>query len=182
MMITVYRPPYRDEYWYGWVTELAEQNIGSGFERMFLYLFLEIFFPFASIRNADGKFSPKLLRADYVTGIADNLEYLRLSGFSVPDVDTFIRYHTCFSVLGIAKTFGHQAEAVETMIRSKNYDKWDLPRLKCRVHELRYCPVCSENDRKDRDPYFRTWHQIPGIKVCAEHGGPMHFASSLEIT
>lgn len=36
------------------------------------------------------------------------------------------------------------------------------------VDHLRHCPMCDAGI-----PYVRTWHCIPGVTVCAEHGVPL---------
>lgn len=39
---------------------------------------------------------------------------------------------------------------------------------------LRYCPTCSELDIKEHgETYWHRKHQLPGMLVCTEHGGPL---------
>lgn len=173
MRITTYRPPYRDEFWYGWLLDLADTNMDSRYIATNVMKFTARYFPYSGVVLENGKFARQELWLDCIRGLSDNIRNLKEQGYVVPDTDDFIRYHTVLAVTGIAKPAGIQAKYMEAVIRVRTRDKWDLTATDAEVKSLKICPECVKEDLKDRTPYLRTWHQIQGVTVCAEHGIPL---------
>lgn len=140
MVIPIYESPHKDEHILGWLMRLAGMN------GMKMGGFLELYFPKIRWEHS----------ADTVGNLWDN-------GFEDPL--RLMRDNTLYCVLFPFLTEGEQAKTVERFLHGGNLHFYKT------VTEMRFCPECLREDQEvGKEPYYRVWHQLKEIDVCARHG------------
>lgn len=163
--LAVYRPPFSDELLYGWLSSLAAGNYihVHGIQKI-----VHLLFPYSKKPEHRDTISRDPVRMDFMRGLSENVKYIRAIGHAVPDADALLARNTPLVALGIAKTSGEQARYIHTACASVNGDWYDMPSLPQTVDHLAACPECLKESR-----HLRTWHHLPGVKVCAVHSVPL---------
>lgn len=169
MKITIYRKPYRDELLFSWIMDLAEQNLGSDYFCTYLQTFLYHFFPKENQQYRNGGLKKERPRLDCLVGMTESIRYIKEQGYEMPDLIDLMCNQTPVVAMGIARKSGYQAKYIETFIRPIRKDKWDMPTFPYEGKTLKFCEACVKEDDLTMAPYFRTWHNIPGVTVCAVH-------------
>jgi len=110
-----------------------------------------------------------------IVELPGNLNYLVsiLPPGSRYDVECFIRDHTLFPLYELFLP----EERVKTIRNGMGIDRIHGSHLRVGAAAgikankyLMYCPLCVEEDRDNYgECYWHREHQVPGIKVCAEH-------------
>lgn len=83
------------------------------------------------------------------------------------------RFYLDRSIYGAAAPFmthGQQMLMVNEAFRTQNNLSGLIPKQNSTITELKYCPVCAEEDKKKGIRYYRRKHNLPGINVCPVHG------------
>lgn len=163
MVLTCYRPPFHDELLYGWLQALAEYNYPMdplGTQRVVDRLFA------AGKEPANrGVVSKEPIRKDFLMGIDASVRSLQAQGYVAPDTADIITYNTPLVVLGIVQSKGDQARFIHTAVSTVTGGTLDMPDLPKQINKIQLCPICMRNE-----PYIRTWHNLPGVESCADHG------------
>ena len=88
-------------------------------------------------------------------------------------METVIMKHTMFPYYGRFLPIERRAQAFHALLnRQNNYrDFLYMPTRKDhRPRNLRYCPVCAEDDRKRfGETYWHRLHQMIGVNICGKH-------------
>ena len=146
-----YAPIYMDEAVLGWLTRLRKENIASETYRLQKYVD-EMFAP-----NKD---SHLWVRATSPMGLELMWDRFQKMGCDMPDMITLLRKHTSFGVSSSLN--GSSSNAY----RSRAYINNDPSIIVNEGSYLKLCPKC--------EIYYHTWHQFPGVKMCAVHGVPLY--------
>ena len=164
-MIPVCVKPFEDELLYGWLMRLARIN-GEKSVLKLREKYLE--------RRADAS-APLLQASKDRPDIVPDLERICREHESIkcfPDTETIIRKMTPLYALYPFMRYGYQARWVHFILRPDS-ESGIRPgnSLKPLFEDLRICPDCVREDMEAYGfPYLRTWHHIPGVRVCARHG------------
>lgn len=165
--LTAYRPPFEDELLYGWMSSLASANYISDIHG--IQSIVNTLFPYSKRPEHRETVFKDPIRVDFIKGLSENVKNIRALGYRIPDVDEILAYHTPIVTLGIAKNTGEQARYIHTACASVSGDIFDMPKVPQMMEGIRICPACLKEER-----YIRTWHQFPGVTVCARHGTSLH--------
>lgn len=155
MIIPILLEAKRDELAYGWLLRLVYANGYDSVYRFFCRYFSAV--PHYGIRASIP------MRMDYIPNW--ELVQERFSGMKLfPDTETYLRYMTPYVATLPFYRYGYQAIRLLSMLRPDRVKAYS-PGAQWKVKELRYCPECMKEEI-----YFRTWHQLAGVKACAKHG------------
>lgn len=165
MDLVCYRPPYPDELLYGWLKDLARQNYPldtKGIQRVLNYVFPYRYPP--EKRGFLGR-EPRPLRMDYVKGLDRGIRQLQQKGYQIADPEDIVTYNTPLVAISVALNKGDQTRCIHTAMAEVTGGPFDMPTIHMSITTIRICPCCM----RER-PYIRTWHNLPGVEVCAVHG------------
>lgn len=155
-MIANYVSILEDEYWYGWLLRLSRANALSPD-----IVYSEFLTGQHSYDN-----HKRRIPLNYPLGICRSADPL-ING---PDIALFLKRHTIYGVMNMMRNAGKGAAAIHSILWDSN-DNLSLPVRYNDVQALYFCPQCYMEDvEAGRQPYYRTWHHIPGCIVCALHG------------
>lgn len=89
-------------------------------------------------------------------------------------VDSLIDDHTLLPFYGAFLEAGQLADVRSKMcqqVKGGIYPRsWAIARPVSLPHSLRFCPVCSQQDREEKGEfYWHRLHQVPGVEVCPTH-------------
>ena len=165
MDLVCYRPPYPDELLCGWILDLAQLNYPMdprGIQRVLNFAFP---FRYPPPKRGSLKREAQPLRTDYIKGIDRGVRQLQLKGYQIADPEQIITYNTPLTALSITQDRGDQARCIHTAMAEGTGGPFDMPALHLSIAKVRACPCCMQEN-----PYIRTWHNLPGVEVCAVHG------------
>ena len=149
-------PFYEDEYWYGWLLRLSRANALSP----------DIVYSEFLTGQHLYEHSKRRLPLNYPLGICRSRDSL-IQG---ADIALFLKRHTIYAVMNIMRQAGKGAATIHSILWDSN-DDLSLPVRYNDIQALYFCPSCYMGDvEAGRQPYYRTWHHIPGCTVCAVHG------------
>lgn len=166
ILMPQFRAPYDDEYLQGWILSLAYFNMNGSEIYRYSDFIREYFFPEKEKREKEGKKGKN--RREAVRGLDAVSRRFPYEGF--PNQDQIISNMTAIPVIGISRTYELTAEYIQYMLRAKDGTFFDDMWHYNSVRPCFVCESCMEEDREEgREPYFRTWHHLPGVRVCAKH-------------
>ena len=155
-MIAQFPSFYPDELVY---SLLARYYVQSGYMR---YTFV-----------AEDLFQSKIVRPDIEFVNQYTPAALQMLTKNMP-LEQVIEKHTMFPYYGRFLFKERRNKAFEALVHMQgNYHNLlPMPKRKNGTDRfLRYCPVCTENDRKQYgETYWHRLHQLQGIKICPLHG------------
>lgn len=155
MIIPILLEAKRDELAYGWLLRLAYAN---GYDSVYRF-----FCRYFSAVPHYGNRASIPLRMDYIPNwelVQDRFSEMKL----FPDTISMLRYMTPYFTTLPFYRYGYQAIRLLSMLRPESVRMYS-PVTVWEVKELRYCPKCMKEE-----PYFKTWHQLAGVRACAKHG------------
>lgn len=152
--------PYDDELLESWIKRLTDAN-GLTINLMRAELFNEHIDK--SVRS--GRYDVYYL---------EGLYWKEKTVDDFPAADKLLLQHTTIPfMVGTSINVMETAAAVQSVLYNCGDGLYDL----CWPHKIlprRFCPECvKEDEALGKAFYLKTWHQIPGIRVCAKHGTPL---------
>lgn len=167
MIMPVIVRAMEDELLYGWLSRLALENgytSLTNFGKRFL-----------TERNAVQPAEPASFypRVDFLRDL-DRIctEYEEIPYF--PQADEMLRKMTPLYSVFPFLTYGNQAHWMEFILRGKDNVLTGVGSRGIMIPEFLSCPVCRQQDRERYGfSYLRTWHHLPGVRMCAVHCVPL---------
>ena len=156
VMIPVMFRPYEDELLESWIVRLARAN------GMPLNYFRNTFFgEHLDMRGRTQAAAPYYL---------DGLFWKSQTVLGFPEADKLLLFHTLLPFYRqTGDTVMSMARKVQAVLYDCGKEGYDVGY----IHEpppRRICPECLNKDaERGIHPYLKVWHQVPDVKVCAEH-------------
>lgn len=161
-MITYFPTIYPDELLY---SQLARYYAKSGF--------------MAYINAAKELYVSKTVRPDMEFVNAFTPDALRMITKDMT-MEEVVLHHTMFPYYGRFLPLERRQKAFQAMVSMQgNYhDLLPIPQTKDEGRFLRYCPLCSAEDRKNLgETFWHRTHQMIGLNICPTHKCSLHNSS-----
>ena len=171
MIMPVCVRPMEDELLYGWLSRLSLENGYTSIKEFGTRFLAE-----RTVLHAE-KPSSWITRVDFIRDL-DRIcsEYGQVPFF--PSADELLGRMTPLYAVFPFLIYGNQARWTQYILRAKgtamtgNGNRWNM------ITEFLSCPECRRQDRERYGfSYLRTWHHLPGVRVCAVHGVPLQVLS-----
>ena len=161
-MLPICMKPYQDELLFGWMLRLMKAN-GIKTIGRFKNLLFSGKSDGAVRKEAEG------CRLDYIRGL-DRICRENAELHSFPDIRFILKNMTGVWAAAPLMNYGKQAMQAQYILKDRDDSLYDM-RPNGDFTELRFCPDCMAEDiARYGEPYFHTWHHLPGTYVCAVHG------------
>ncbi|MCB7319889.1 TniQ family protein [Lacrimispora sp. 210928-DFI.3.58] len=152
MIIPILFSPYQDELIYSWLLRLAFAN---GYRNI-----LQFYCNYFALQPFTPKRTNIPLRMDYVMNLQLVTErFCEMQVF--PDIRKIMKNMTPYYSNLLFYRYGAQAEKAFSILYQAD---WICAKPQHDFKNLRFCPDCMKEKM-----YFRTWHQLPGTKICSVH-------------
>lgn len=157
-MIGYFSMPYQDELLYSVIARFINHS------KMSIQEVNEIIF------DTTGKIYPI---ADLPNRVGAILKNTPLRFYYSPE--ELVRKHTLYQFYSIGINSRRKNDLLQRMISNqsiRSYEKIGLYfRSIAKSRHLKFCPLCINDDvEKYGEPYWHIAHQLPGVKVCTNHG------------
>lgn len=112
-------------------------------------------------------------RVDFIRDLDRTCEeYKEISFF--PTADELLRKMTPLYAVFPFLTYGNQSWWTQFILREPGTALTGTGNRGNMIPEFLSCPECRKQDRKKYGfSYLRTWHHLPGVRVCAVHRVPL---------
>lgn len=167
MIMPVCMRPKEDELLYGWLSRLSLEN---GYP--WLTDFGKRFLTERIVQQSPEKIS-WYPRVDFIRDL-DRVceEYKEIDCF--PTADEILRKMTPLYAVFPFLTYGNQAWWTQFILRTKDTALTGTGTRGNMITEFLSCPECRRQDRERYGfSYLRTWHHLPGVRLCAVHKIPL---------
>lgn len=167
MIMPVCMRPKEDELLYGWLSRLSLEN---GYTS--LADFGKRFLTERTVLQPLEKIS-WYPRVDFIRDLDRTCEeYKEISFF--PTADELLRKMTPLYAVFPFLTYGNQSWWTQFILREPGTALTGTGNRGNMIPEFLSCPECRKQDRKKYGfSYLRTWHHLPGVRVCAVHRVPL---------
>lgn len=167
MIMPVCMRPMPDELLYGWLSRLSLENGYSS-----LTEFGKRFLTERTVLQPPEKIS-WYPRVDFIRDL-DRVceEYKEIDCF--PTADEMLRKMTPLYAVFPFLTYGNQSWWTQFILRKIDTALTGTGNRGNMISEFLSCPECRRHDRERYGfSYLRTWHHLPGVRMCAVHRVPL---------
>lgn len=162
MKLHVCLKPKPDELLYGWMLRLMDANGCKSLGEMRMRFFEN------GVYASDSNIKYAKQRPDIICGIEKMCkEHEEVLAF--PVVQEIMRQMLPFYGVFPFLTYGYQARWTQFLLLGR--EEFGDSKLSFLFDEFRICPACMKEDLERYGfSILHTWHQMPGVHVCAVHG------------
>lgn len=162
-MLPVCLRPMEDELLYGWLLRLANVNGCTSVEELKFRWFTDHYKDPVK-RQYGSKRIDILPETGRICKLHESLDC-----FPMPD-EIAGKMTPLYAVFPFM-LYGHQGRWMQFLLRDKRAFDLGENGQATLFDGLHFCPECMDEDKKRLGfPYIRTWHHVPGVKMCAVHG------------
>lgn len=167
MIMPVCVRPMEDELLYGWLSRLSLENGYTSIKEFGTRFLAErtVLQPLEGVSW--------IARVDFIRDMDRTCkEYGPVRFF--PSADEMLRKMTPLYAVFPFLAYGNQARWTQFILREKDTALTGTGNRGNMIPEFLSCPECRRQDRERYGfSYLRTWHHLPGVRLCAVHRVPL---------